>query len=364
MAKKSFLIVFILMASFILSAEAKMAVVPAAADGESASMAKSLSKEFKNVYNVVKNVTLSDIEAAAAGKFKKCGTKLKCARDAAKSYKKAEYILFPMVKTADDGYTVTLYVFAAKTGKNAAKPIVNAKSDTDAEDLASEVAAKLNEVTADLSADGGSDEEASEEPAEEAPKMTEREKKEVLRSAFKAYKAGKGKEAVDLFKKSENIEYADMTTEIQDAINEAKSLIKNGDASGAASALKKVEKKDFELREKGAKELQFIKETNKKRKYNEPTSDDYAKARRTFKSIKKDMKVISAWRDGEMKKLESSMAGKVDEQKFLNEKFEQDEAKQHKAEKKQDRELKKKIETLKDNIENLDAIYRKKTCEN
>ena len=357
MVKRSLLVVFMLFIFSVLSAaEPKIAVVPAASDGDSNRLAKDLSKELKNVYDVVKNVKLSDIDPAAAAKFKKCASKLTCARKETKSYKKADYVLFPVVRATDEGYSVTLNIFA-QSGKHAAKPVVNADKDVDAEDLASEVAAKLNEVTGDLSAEGG-EEEIKEE--EETPKMSEREKKEVLRSAFKAYKAGKGKEAVALFKKSENISYADMTTEIMDAINEAKSLIKNGDASGAANVLAKVEKKDFELREKGSKELQFIKETNKKRKYNEPTNEDYAKARRTFKSIKKDMKTISVWRDGEMKKLEDSMKGKLDEQKVLNEKFEKDEEKQHKAEKKQDRELKKKIENLRDSIDNLDATYRKK----
>ena len=346
----------LLASSLILVAEPKMAVVPAAGDSGSTRLAKNLSKEFKNVYDVVKNVTLSDINHAAAAKFKKCGTKLVCARKETKSYKKADFVLFPVIKTTDDGYSVTLHIFA-NNGKNVAKPVVNADSDVDPEDLASEVAAKLNEVTGDLSSEGGEDEIAEEE---EAPKMTEREKREILRSAFKAYKAGKDKEAVALFKKSDNLAYADMTTEIVDAINEAKSLMKSGDSAGAAKALENVEKKDFELREKGAKELQFIKETNKKRKYNEPTSDDYARAKRTFKNVKKDMKNISVWRDGEMRKLEDAMSGKLDEQRVLNEKFEQNEEKQRKAEKKQDRELKKKIETLKDSIENLDATYRQK----
>jgi len=354
MLKKSLLIVFaLLVSSVVLTAEPKMAVAPAASDGDSTRLAKELSKELKNVYDIVKNVTLSDVDSATAAKFKKCDTKLTCARKETKAYKKADYVLFPVVRATDNGYSVTLNIFA-QSGKHAAKPVVTTDSD-DAEDLASAVAAKLNEITGDLSAEGG-----EEEVVEEAPKMSEREKKEILRSAFKAYKAGKGKEAVDLFKKSENISYADTTTEIINAIDEAKSMVKNGDAAAATKTLSKVEKKDFELREKGAKELQFIKETNKKRKYNEPTSDDYAKARRTFKSIKKDMKTISVWRDGEMRKLEDSMKGKLDEQKVLLEKYEKDEEKQRKAEKKQDRELKKKIENLRDSIDNLDTTYRKK----
>lgn len=357
MSKKSLLIVFmVLVSSVLFAAEPKMAVVPAASDGDSTRLAKDFSKELKNVYDVVKNVKLSDIDSAAAAKFKKCATKLVCARKETQSYKKADFVLFPVVKSTDDGYSVTLYVFA-KNGKKAASPVVEAGKDVDTEDLASEAAAKLNEISGELSAEGGDDETPEEE---EAPKMSAREKKEVLRSAFKAYKAGKGKDAINLFKKSENLTYADMTTEILDSIEEAKSQMKNGDAAAAAKTLDKVEKKDFELREKGAKELQFIKETNKKRRYNEPTSEDYAKAKRTFKSIKKDMKTISVWRDGEMKKLDDSMKGKLDEQKVVLEQYEKNEEKQRKAEKKQDRELKKKIENLRDSIENLDTTYRKK----
>ena len=80
MVRKSFVLVFMLLVSLSLfAADPKMAVVPAAADSDAAEMAKSLSKEFKNVYNVVKNVTLSDIDSATAGKFKKCGKQKKYA---------------------------------------------------------------------------------------------------------------------------------------------------------------------------------------------------------------------------------------------------------------------------------------------
>ncbi len=364
MFRKSFLFVFMLLVSLsIFAADPKMAVVPAAGEGDAATMAKNLSKEFKILYKTVKGAQLSDIDSAAAGKFKKCGPKLKCARDEAKKVKKSQYVLFPLVKANDEGFSAILYIFD-KNGKIAKKQTVDVGSDTDAEDFASEVAGKLMEAIAKLSegSDEGGDEEEAEEaaPKEEAPQMTEREKKEVLRSAFKAYKAGKGKDASSLFRKAENVNLADTVDEVMQALDDAKAMTKNGDASKAVETVNKIERKDLDLREKGYKELQFVKETNKKRRYNEPGKDEYDKARRTFKSVKKEMKTISVWRDGEMKKLEDSMAGKLDEQKKLNEKFEQDEKKQAKAEKKQEREHQKKLETLRENVENMDAIYRDK----
>ena len=362
MVRKSLILVFTLFVSLsIFAADPKMAVAPAAGEDDAAEMAKNLSKEFKILYKTVKGAKLSDVDAASAGKFKKCGAKLKCARDEAKKNKKTQYTLFPVVKTTDEGFTAILYIFD-KNGKIAKKQNVDVNSDIDAEDFASEVAGKLMEALAKLSEgpdEGGEDEEEA-APQEEAPKLTEREKKEVLRSAFKAYKAGKGKDASSLFRKAEDAALADTVDEILQAIEDAKSLTKNGDASRAVEAVNKVEKKDLDLREKGYKELQFVKETNKRRRYNEPSSDDYAKARKTFKSVKKEMKTISVWRDGEMKKLDDSMAGKLDEQAKLNEKFEQDEKKQAKAEKKQEKEHQKKLETLRENVENMDAIYRDK----
>jgi len=360
MLKKSLLFVFVLLISLsVFAADPKMAVVPAAGDGDATEMAKNLSKEFKILYKTVKGAKLSDIDSATAGKFKKCGTKLKCAREESKKYKKSQYVLFPVVNTTEEGFNAILYIFD-KNGKIAKKQDVNVSSDTDAEDFASEVAAKLMEAIEKLS-EGSEDEEGEEEAApqkEEAPKMTEREKKEVIRSAFKAYKAGKGKDASSLFRKAENLSLAETVDEIVQALDDAKSMTKNGDASRAVETINKIERKDLELREKGNKEFEFVKETNKKRRYNEPGKDEYDKARRIFKSVKKDMKTISVWRDGEMKKLEDSMNGKLDEQKKLNEQFEQDEKKQAKAEKKQEREHQKKLETLRENVENMDAIYR------
>ena len=367
MVRKSLFFVLALFVSLSLfAAEPKMSVAPAAGEDDAAEMAKNLSKEFKILYKTVKGVKLSDVEAGASAKFKKCGAKLKCARDEAKKIKKSQFILFPIVKTTDEGYSAILYIFD-KNGKIAKKQNVSVSGDTDAEDFASEVAAKLMEAVAKLDEGGeeeGGDEEGGDEEDEaapqkdEAPKMSEREKKEVLRSAFKAYKAGKGKDAVVLFRKAESVSFAETVEEIMQALDEAKSLAKGEDASRAVDTVNKVEKKDFELREKGYKELQFVKETNKKLKYNEPKKEDYDKAKRTFKSVKKDMKTITAWRDSEMKKLDDSMEGKLDEQKVLNDKFEKDEEKQLKAEKKAAREHQKKIAALRDSIENLDATYR------
>ena len=363
MIKKSLVLVFTLLVSLsIFAADPKMAVAPATGEDDAASMAKSLSKEFKILYKTVKGAKLSDVDSGSAGKFKKCAGKLKCAKDEAKKVKKSQYVLFPVVKATDEGYSAVLYIIDAKSGKLAKKQNVDVDGDTDAEDFAAEVAAKLNEALANLSEGGEEGDDEEEAPKkEEAPKvMTDREKKEVVRAAFKAYKAGKGKEASDLFRKAENVSLADTVDEVAQALDDAKSLTKSGDASRAVEAVNKVEKKDFDLREKGYKELQFIKETNKKRRYNEPSKDDYDKAKRTFKSVKKDMKTISEWRDGEMKKLEDSMAGKLDEQKRIREKYEQDEEKQAKAEKKQEKDHQKKIADLKDSIENLDATYRDK----
>ena len=269
MVRKSLFFVFALFVSLSLfAAEPKMLVAPAAGEDDAAEMAKNLSKEFKILYKTVKGAKLSDVEAGAAAKFKKCGAKLKCARDEAKKIKKSQFVLFPIVKTTDEGYSAILYIFD-KNGKIAKKQNVGVGGDIDAEDFASEVAAKLMEAIAKL--DEGAEEEGGDEEEEAAPQkeeevkqMSDREKKEVLRSAFKAYKAGKGKEAAALFRKAESVSYAETVEEVMQALDDAKSLAKGGDASRAVDTVNKVEKKDFELREKGYKELQFVSKASRK----------------------------------------------------------------------------------------------------
>ena len=136
---------FMLLVSLSLSAaDPKMSVVPAVGEDDAATMAKNLSKEFKILYKTVKGAQLSDIDSAAAGKFKKCGAKLKCAREEAKKVKKSQYVLFPVVKANDEGFSAVLYIFD-KNGKIAKKQNVDVSSDTDAEDFASEVAANIDD---------------------------------------------------------------------------------------------------------------------------------------------------------------------------------------------------------------------------
>lgn len=377
MFKKIIVIVFVVLAVSFVSAQSKVAVLPAAGKGKSAQMAKSLAKEISTIYKTVKEIELIDSDRVLSGpeksKFRSCTTKWKCVSEASKGVKGADMILFPVVRNKEGVFSVTLYIFSTKSGKRVAKPVVKGEEDIDAEDLAADIGAALIEASSNLGveSDGGKDDEDDEDDAvsssakeevreEKVEKVSPRERKNKLRAGFKAYKGGDSKTAVKLFKEAGEETLATTVEEIALAVENANKLIKEGGHSDAIKMLSSIESRDLDLREKGYKELQFIKETNKKHRYNEPSSADYAKVRVVFKDIKKDIKSVADWKNKEVEKLESSMRDQLRDKEKTTRDFEKFERDQREKEKKMELDHLKNTEKMRSDLENLDSKYRDK----
>lgn len=376
MFKKIVVLAFVILSVSYVAAQSKVAVLPVAGRGKAAQMAKSLTSEIKTIYKTVKEVELIDADRTLSGAersdFLNCSTKWKCISERAKGVKGADMILFPLVRYKEGIFSVTLYIFSTKSGKRVAKPVVKGEEDIDAEDLAADIGAALIEASSNLSveSDGGDDDEEDEDSApsakreevkeEKIEKVSPREQKNRLRAGFKAYKAGDSKNAVKLFKEAGDESLAGMVEDIARAVEDAGRLIKNGDQSEAIRILGSIESRDLDLREKGYKELQFIKETEKKHRYNEPAPADYQKVRNIFRDIKKDITGVAGWKNSELSKLESSMRDQLREKEKITRDFEKFERDQREKEKQMEADHLKKIEKMRSDLENLDSKYRDK----
>ncbi|HSW59782.1 MAG TPA: hypothetical protein VLJ60_03230, partial [bacterium] len=379
MLRKFFVLSFVILSISFVSAQSKIAVLPASGKGKSAQMAKNLAKEIKTIYKTVKDVNLIDAErvlsAAERSDFDACSTKQKCVAERSKGISKVDMVLFPVVRSKEGTFNVTLYIFSTKSGKRVAKPVVKGEEDIDAEDLAADIAAALIEASSNLSVetdetdseddeeDSGSSSVREEKKEEVVEKVSPREQKNRIRAGFKAYKSGDAKGASKLFREGGDETLAGMVEDIDNAVQNARKLIKDKDFGEAVKILNSVESRDFELREKGYKELQFIKETNKKHRYNEPSDSDYTKVKNIFRDIKKDIKAVADWKNSEIAKLDDSMRGELKEKERITRDFEKFEKDQREKEKTMESDHLRKIEKMRSDLENLDSKYRDKIAE-
>lgn len=374
-----FTVAFLLISS--IYAEPKMAVLNPKGKEDSSEFAKKLGKEMKLIFKTVKDVTLVDGDKVLSpndkSAFNSCSTKWKCAGEKSRAVKNVDFILFPVVKMLNGAPSISLYIFSTKSGAKVAKPVVKGEADTDAEDFAADIAAALIDVSSNLSADGSMGDDADDEDGgesvssdskeeKETPKkavetgLSDREKKNRLRSGFKAYKTGDAQTAITLFTEGGDEISAGSVEEISSSIEKAKQLLKDGNSSEAVKVVKRLEDKDIQLREKGYKELQFIKETSKKNRYNEPTEADYTKVKNIFKEIKKDIRTVAEWKQAELDKLDESMRDQLKERDKTTRDFEKSEKNQREQEKQAEADHLKKIEKMKSDLENLDSKYRDK----
>lgn len=380
MFRKMMVLTAVVMMISSVYAEPKMAVLNPKGKEDASEFAKKLGKEIKLIFKTVKDVVLLDGDKVLSPNDKSalnsCSTKWKCVAEKSRSVKNVDFVLFPVVKMVYGAPNVSLYIFSTKSGAKVAKPVVKGEADTDAEDLAADIAGSLIDVASNLSSDAaiaddaddedGGSSSADSEPVKETPKkaietgLSEREKKNRLRSGFKAYKSGDAQSAVTLFTEGGDSISADLVNEIATSIEKAKQLLKEGNSSEAVKIVKRIENGDIQLREKGYKELQFIKETSKKNKYNEPTEADYTKVKNLFKDIKKDIRTVAEWKQQELSKLDDSMRDQLRERDKITRDFEKAEKSKREQEKQEEADHLKKIEKMKSDLENLDAKYRDK----
>ncbi len=370
-----FTVVFLLISS--IYAEPKMAVLNPKGKEDSSEFAKKLGKEMKLIFKTVKDVILVDGDKVLStndkSAFNSCSTKWKCAGEKSRAVKNVDYILFPVVKMVSGAPSVSLYIFSTKSGAKVAKPVVKGEADTDAEDFAADIAAALIDVSTNLSSAGSMGDDADDEDGDtvgnnskETPKkaietgLSDREKKNRLRSGFKAYKSGDAQTAITLFTEGGDEILAGLVDDMASSVEKAKQLLKDGNPSEAVKVVKRLEDKDLQLREKGYKELQFIKETSKKNRYNDPTEADYTKVKNIFKEIKKDIRTVAEWKQTELNKLDDSMRDQLKERDKITRDFEKSEKNQREQEKQAEADHLKKIEKMKSDLENLDSKYRDK----
>lgn len=379
MFRKMMVLTAIVMLISSVYAEPKMAVLNPKGKEDASEFAKKLGKEIKLIFKTVKDVALLDGDKVLSvndrNAFNSCATKWKCAGEKSRAVKNVDFVLFPVVKMVNGAPNVSLYIFSTKSGAKVAKPVVKGEADTDAEDLAADIAGSLIDVASNLSSDAAIADDADDEdggsstdsePVKDSPKkaietgLSEREKKNRLRSGFKAYKTGDAQSAITLFTEGGDSISAGLVEEISSSIEKAKQLLKEGNSSEAVKVVKRIEDKDIQLREKGYKELQFIKETSKKNRYNEPTEADYTKVKNLFKDIKKDIRTVAEWKQQELAKLDDSMRDQLRERDKLTRDFEKSEKSKREQEKQEEADHLKKIEKMKSDLENLDSKYRDK----
>lgn len=362
-------LVFIILTLFVsgLFAVPEVAVLNPEGSRAAAKMAKKLEKELKLTYSTVKEIKLVDSdELLSSGdkkSFRACGTKVRCVEKSSKGVKNADFIIFPRITEKNGAPKATLYFFSTKTGKRVLRKVVQGDEDIDAEDFAADIAAAIISVAGDLPDEKGLAVEESKPEPEVEKGLSGREKKRRFRSGFKAYKTGKTNDAVKLFREAGKDQFADDVQKIDEAVKKAQMFIKDGEYDRAVRAVDDVLEKDKSIRKIGYKELQFIRETKQKHRYELPGKEDYTKAQRAFQKIKREIHAIAEWKTKETEKLRSSMGDQLNLKDKIARDFEKNEKKARLNEKKQEEDHLKKIEGMRRDLQNLDSKYRDKIAE-
>ena len=359
-------LVFIILTLFVsgLFAVPTVAILNPIGSKAAAKMAMKLEKELKLTYSTVKEIKLVDSdELLSSGDkkaFRSCKAKVRCVEENSKGIKNADFIIFPRITEKNGAPKATLYFFSTKTGKRVQRKVIQGDEDIDAEDFAADIAAAIIDVAGDLPDEKGMAVEDSAPEPEVEKGLSGREKKRRFRSGFKAYKTGKTNDAVKFFRESGKDQFADDVQKIDEAVKKAQQLIKDGEYDRAVRAVDDVLEKDMSIRKIGYKELQFIKETKRKHRYEVPDKQDYIKAKQAFQKIKKEIHKTAEWKTKESEKLRDSMKDQLNLKDKVARDFEKNEKKARLNEKKQEQDHLKKIEKMRSDLQNLDSKYRDK----
>lgn len=386
MLKKLLPLVCILFAGAIqLFAEPTMAVLPAQGRGRPAQeFADNLSEELPFVYRTIRGAVAvapeKVIPAAVLKAFAECGVDRRCVEKVSAKVRKADLVLFPLVTVRRDGTTtVNLYVYSNK-GRQVARYVVNVEPGFDEEDAAADVAAALMTVSSDIeSSPGFRDDDDDDDDVEVAvrrereppprrrepppstvPRASDVELRTTLRNGFKAYKGGDIGGALNLFREARDDKLAQDAEDVTSLIERAEEMLENREYDRAIESLKRAERIDLSIRERGYKELQFIRETTRRDRYNEPKEADFRKVDALFRGIRKEIGDVADWRRSEIEKAERSISDQLRERERINREFEINEEKQREKEREEEREHKRKIEDLKSDLAGLDSKYREK----
>jgi hypothetical protein len=384
MLKRLLLFLMILVLFFGLSAsEPTMAVLPAQGRGPDARLAEKLSEELKLIYRTIRGAISVDPEKvmppALLKDFEKCGTNRRCVEQLSSNVRKSDLVLFPLIRTRrDKTKTVNLYIYSNQ-GRQVMRYVVKVEPGSDEEDIAADVGAALMTVSSDIASAPGSssdDDDDDEEPAvarsedrdrgrdREAPssgtRMSSFEARTTIRNGFKAYKSGDVETAIKLFSEAGDSKLAQEAEDVTVLIERSVNMIQDGEAGRAIDSLKRAEKIDDSIRERGYKELQFIREMTRRDKYNEPKEADYRNVDALFRDIRKEISEVADWRRKEIEKAENSISDQLREREKITRDFERNEEKKRGEDRNEERDHKKKIEDLKSDLTGLDSKYRQK----
>ena len=359
-------LIFVILTLFVsgLFAVPTVAILNPQGRGGAVKMARRLEKELKLTYSTVKEIKLIDsdelLSSAKRKAFRSCRTKVRCVEQNSKGIRKADFVIFPRITEKNGAPRATLYFFSAKTGKRVLRKVVQGDEDTDAEDFAADMAAAIIDVAGDLPDESSMSVEESEPEPEIEKGLSGREKKRRFRSGFKAYKSGKTNDAVKFFREAGKDQFADDVQKIDEAVKKAQMFIKDGDYDRAVRVVDDVLEKDMSIRKIGYKELQFIKETKQKHRYEMPDKEDYIKAKKAFQKIKREIRKIAEWKTKEAEKLRNSMEDQLHLKDKVSRDFERNEKRARLQEKKKERDHLKRIEKMRSDLQNLDSKYRDK----
>ncbi len=389
MLKRLLLLQIIVVVFSVLSAsEPTMAVLPAQGRGPDARLAEKLTEELQFIYRTIRGAIAVDpekvIPPALLRDFEKCGMDRRCVESLSSRVRKADLILLPIIQTRrDKTKVVNLYIYSNQ-GRQVMRYVVNVEPGSDEEDLAADVGAALMTVSSDIASAPGAaqDDDDDDEPAvasrdrdrdrrdrdrdrdrrDPSPqsRMSAVEARTTLRNGFKAYKGGDISAALKLFSDAGDGKLAQEAEDVVTLIERAEAMIREGDHSRAIDSLKRAERIDGSIRERGYKELQFIREMSRRDRYNEPSESDYRDVDSLFRKIRKDIAQVSDWRRAEIDKAERSITDQLRERERINVEFERSEEKKRAEERREERDHRDKIESLKNDLTGLDSKYRQK----
>ncbi|MFO7735136.1 MAG: hypothetical protein R6W70_02850 [bacterium] len=358
--------------SGILTAKAKLAVLPFSGRGEkSTDYGKELTENLKmmmeNISGVSATYYTGILDRRIGGRIVKCGTDLNCMERYVERMKNADFVLLPLV--ARGSATVVRFYIYDRKGKTVAKDMVKESANIDSIDLIAPIIEKINELVRGLG--GGSRETVDRTPApreESRPSVAERsvervsasEQKQKYREGFRHYKKGAVEKAIIAYKQAGKDRVAKAVDFIADRISRAENAIENREYDRAVDLLTEAENKDVIIRKYGYKELEFIRKTHRRHLYQKGSDRQYKAVDRILGRIKKDIQDLGKWKMDEIAKARSVLNEKSNLRNKINRDYEEKSREIERQQEKKKAEIRQAIKDAENKLANLDSKYRRK----
>ena len=228
--------------------------------------AAGLDDNLKMLYSKIKNADAAGIEDAPSdlGKTaKKCAGKVACLERAAKD--QSDYDFSLLLSYVRGRVEVTIF---NKKGRKVGEGNVDVEEDADPEDVAGAVLGTVNRLLAKIGDEteqsrgedefaGGGESASKAKEAVPAKKLSASEKKEVMRTGFKAYQGGDYTRAAESFRQADETELADTAIEIKKLLTKAREAIQSEDWAAALDNLDRAAEQDEKIRAAGYKAIVY-----------------------------------------------------------------------------------------------------------